>query len=93
MANPGLPVESIPAGSPPVLHSRHMSNTLTIRLPKDLSAWLEEASARSGIPRGQIVRDALVAARARKKVPRFMRLAGCIQGPGDLSQRKGFHRP
>ena len=34
-----------------------MSNTVTIRLSKELAAWLEQASKRSGIPRGRIIRE------------------------------------
>ncbi len=93
MADPGLRIEPASAEGPLVLHSCQMSNTLTVRLPRDLAAWLEETSARTGIPRGQIVREALEKARATGKVPGFMRLAGCVRGPRDLSQRKGYFRP
>jgi len=68
-----------------------MSNTLTIRLPDDLAQWLEDAARKSGIPRGRIVKMELD--RARKDSSRlFMRLAGTIDGPPDLSSRKGFSR-
>jgi len=68
-----------------------MSNTLTIRLPEDLAKWLDEASRKSGIPRGRIVKMQLE--RAQKEPGRaFMRLAGSIDGPPDLSARKGFSR-
>jgi len=69
-----------------------MSNTITIRVPKSLSAWLQEQAARTGISQGRIVRDQLE--RARKSdngSRRFMRLAGSIRGgPRDLSTRKGY---
>ena len=76
-----------------MLQSWHMSNTLTIRLPKDLAAWLEETSARTGVPQGRIVRDALETVRAGNQARPWMRLAGCIRGARDLSCRKGFSRP
>jgi hypothetical protein len=68
-----------------------MSNTLTIRLPEELAGWLEEASRRSGLSRGEVVRRELERARKAAKKP-WMRLAGDIQGPPDLSMRKGFSR-
>ena len=68
-----------------------MSNTLTIRLPEDLAQWLEETSRKSGIPRGRIVRMELE--RTRKSSSQsFLRLAGVVDGPPDLSTRKGFSR-
>jgi predicted transcriptional regulator len=69
-----------------------MSRTLTIRLPEDLADWLDEAAARSGVARGQIVRDQLEKARATAARQGFMQLAGSVRGPADLSQRKGFSR-
>jgi predicted transcriptional regulator len=68
-----------------------MSNTLTIRLPDDLAKWLEETSRKSGIPRGRIVKMELERAQKDNKRP-FMRHAGVIDGPPDLSSRKGFAR-
>ena len=71
-----------------------MSHTLTIRLSKELAAWLEHVSAKTGVSQGKIVRDQLEKARAGAP-PRqsFMRLAGSVRGPRDLSSRKGFSRP
>jgi len=68
-----------------------MSNTITIRLPEDLAGWLEEVSRESGVPRGRIIRDNLELARRREK-QLFLRLAGSIEGPRDLSTRKGFSK-
>ena len=70
-----------------------MSNTVTVRLKKDLAAWLEATAARSGVPKGKVVRDALEGARAGKPARGFLRLAGSVRGPRDLSARKGFSRP
>ena len=68
-----------------------MGHTLTIRLEKELAAWLEAESKKTGLPQGRIVRDQLDKARAGSTQP-FMRLAGSVRGPTDLSRRKGFSR-
>ena len=70
-----------------------MGHTITIRLNKGLADWLEEMSAKTGLPRGKIIRDELERARAVDSVPSFLRLAGSIRGPRDLSRRRGFSRP
>jgi hypothetical protein len=69
-----------------------MGHTLTVRLDKDLAAWLEEESRRTGVPQGKIVREQLEKARIRGDRQPFMRLAGTVRGPRDLSRRKGFSR-
>jgi predicted transcriptional regulator len=66
-----------------------MSNTLTVRLPEDLAKWLDEAARKSGVSRGRIVRAELERARSGAEGG-FMRLAGAVAGPEDLSSRKGF---
>jgi predicted DNA-binding protein len=66
-----------------------MRNTLTIRLPDDLAEWLKNTAANAGVPQGVIVREQLEKARSRSEQP-FMRLAGKVTGPADLSSRKGF---
>ena len=76
-----------------MLHFCHMSHTVTIRLTKELASWLEQASKRSGIPRGRIIREQLEKARDGGTEPSFMRLAGTVKGARDLSGRKGFSRP
>jgi hypothetical protein len=68
-----------------------MGNTLTIRLPEDMANWLQETSRKTGIPRGRIVKMELERAQKESSRP-FMRLAGAIDGPSDLSSRKGFSR-
>ena len=74
-----------------VLHFLQMRNTLTVRLPDDLSQWLEEAARKSGVSRGMIIRTELEKARESGARP-FMRLAGAVDGPPNLSSRKGFSR-
>ncbi len=74
-----------------VLQFERMSNTITVRLPEDLAEWLDSASRKAGVPRGRIVRDQLQLARKREKQP-FLRLAGSVEGPRNLSSRKGFSK-
>jgi hypothetical protein len=74
-----------------VLHSVQMSNTITVRLPEDLAEWLADTARKTGVPKGRVVREELE--RARKSAHRpFLRLAGAVSGPPDLSTRKGFSR-
>jgi metal-responsive CopG/Arc/MetJ family transcriptional regulator len=74
-----------------VLQFQQMRNTITVRLPEDLAEWLDSASRKAGVPRGRIVRDQLQLARKREKQP-FLHLAGSVEGPRDLSTRKGFSK-
>ena len=70
-----------------------MSQTITVRLNKDLSAWLEETASRTGVSQGRIVREQLEKARSAKAEKPYMRWAGSIKGlPRNLSSRKGFSR-
>jgi len=66
-----------------------MGNTLTVRLPQDLAKWLDEAARNSGVSRGAIIRTELERVRKSSKQS-FLRLAGAVEGPADLSTRKGF---
>jgi len=69
-----------------------MGHTITVRLDDDLARWLEDTAARTGVPQGKIIRDQLEQAKARLRSKSFMRLAGSVKGPRDLSKRKGFSR-
>jgi Ribbon-helix-helix protein, copG family len=69
-----------------------MGHTLTVRIDKELAAWLEAEAARTGVSQGKIVREELERAKKARGSRSFMRLAGTIDGPKDLSQRKGFSR-
>ena len=69
-----------------------MSQTITVRLTKELAAWLEHAAATTGVSQGRIVRDQLEKARTSRPGQSFMRLAGVVRGPRDLSTRRGFSR-
>jgi predicted DNA-binding protein len=66
-----------------------MSNTITVRIPGDLAEWLAETARKTGVPKGRIVRDQLEKARRSEEKP-FLRLAGVVAGPANLSTRKGF---
>jgi len=74
------------------LHFWHMSHTITVRVPKELAAWLEQVAAKTGVPQGKIVRDQLERAKAGSPRQSFMRLAGSVRGPRNLSSRNGFAR-
>jgi hypothetical protein len=75
----------------PALHFVQMSNTITVRLPEDLAKWLDHTARKRGLPKGRIIREELE--RARNSANRlFLRLAGAMVGPSDLSTRKGFSR-
>lgn len=65
---------------------------LTLRVPEDLAGWLAELSRQTGIPVGRLIREQLEKARQEEKEPAFMRHAGSLSGPRDLSARKGFSR-
>ncbi|HEX5611119.1 MAG TPA: hypothetical protein VFX67_00585 [Burkholderiales bacterium] len=70
-----------------------MSHTITIRLSKELAEWLARTAATTGVPQGRIVRDQLEKARAGNAGKPYLRLAGTVRGPKDLSRRRGFARP
>jgi hypothetical protein len=44
-----------------------------------------------GVPRARIIREELEKARISRERP-FLRLAGAVAGPEDLSTRNGFSR-
>jgi predicted transcriptional regulator len=66
-----------------------MGNTLSIRLPEDLAKWLDETARKTGVPKGKLIRQQLEKMRSAEGKP-FMRLAGTIAGPPNLSTRKGY---
>ncbi len=70
-----------------------MGQTITVRLTKELAEWLEQTSRQAGLPQGRIVREQLERARAASATQSFLKLAGSVRGPKDLSSRKGFSRP
>jgi predicted transcriptional regulator len=70
-----------------------MSHTITIRLTTELANWLQETAARTGLSQGQLVREQIAKAKAENAGRAFLRLAGAVRGPKDLSCRKGFSKP
>ncbi|HXB69649.1 MAG TPA: ribbon-helix-helix protein, CopG family [Candidatus Acidoferrales bacterium] len=68
-----------------------MSNAITVRLPEDLAERLDQTARKMGVPKGRIIREELEKGRQSEGRP-FLRLAGAVSGPEDLSTRKGFAR-
>jgi len=80
-----------------VLQFRHMSNTLTVRLPEELLEQLRARARRTGLPMGQLVRNALEATLADGHTvggnQAWRKYVGIFRdGPPDLSSRKGYSR-
>jgi hypothetical protein len=70
-----------------------MRSTLTIRLTDELAEALRQASRDSGIPRGDIVRQAVAAHLKRTGGSSVMeRHFGAMSGPRDLSTNKAYRR-
>jgi hypothetical protein len=69
-----------------------MGDTITIRLPEELSEWLKSTSRKTGVPVGRLVRQELERAKRENGTKSYMRFSGSIDGPPDLSSRKGFSR-
>lgn len=69
-----------------------MSDTITIRLTEELADWLKTTARKTGVPVGRLVREELERAKQERGSKSFMRYSGSIDGPPDLSSRKGFSR-
>ena len=70
-----------------------MRSTLTVRLPDDLAEALGEAARESGVPKGDIVRQAVAAHLNRTGRPSVMaRYFATVRGPADLSTNKAYRR-
>lgn len=65
------------------VHFHHMSNTVTIRVSKELAAWLEDTAAKTGVSQGKILRDQLEMAMAERNLgsPRSRVSAMGTDGP------------
>jgi hypothetical protein len=68
-----------------------MGHTITVRLTHELAEWLATRAKKTGLAQGRVIREQLEKARASEQ-QRFLRLAGIVSGPRDLSARKGFSR-
>jgi len=75
-----------------VCYNNDMGNTITIRLPEELAEWLKSTARKTGVPVGRLVREELERAKRENGTKSYMRLSGSIDGPPDLSSRKGFSR-
>jgi hypothetical protein len=69
-----------------------MGDTITIRLTPELAAWLRTTARKTGIPMGRLVRDQLELAKRETGDQPFLRYAGVMSGPPDLSSRKGYSK-
>ena len=69
-----------------------MSQTITIKLTKELAAWLDATAEREGVSPDKAAREQLDQARRLEALQPFLRLAGTVRGPKNLSRRKGFSR-
>lgn len=69
-----------------------MSDTITVRLTEELAEWLKSTARKTGVPVGRLVREELERARRQTGDKPFMRYAGVISGPPDLSSRKGYSK-
>ena len=69
-----------------------MSTTLSVRLPEALARWVEENAKATGRSQGSLVKEALERVRRDEAAKPFLALAGSIDGPKNLSRRKGFAR-
>lgn len=69
-----------------------MSNTLTVRLSEDLLKRLREKARRTGLPVGRVVRESLETTLEKENEPVWLKYAGTMSGPKNLSSRKGYSR-
>jgi len=67
-----------------------MRHRVSVRLTRDLADWLAETAQRTGLSQGRIIRDLLEKGRGGLPGRRFMRLAGSVRGPRELSLCNGF---
>jgi len=63
-----------------------------MRPTHELLTWLKEMSQRTGLPIGRFIRQQPENTKAEKGSQSFLPHAGQINGPSDLSSRKGFSR-
>lgn len=69
-----------------------MSTTVSVRLKEELAGWLERQSKATGRSQSSLVKEALEKARQADGDKSFLKLAGAVSGPANLSTRKGFSR-
>ena len=70
-----------------------MNETLTVRLGAKLSHALQEEAQQTGLPKGEIARQALEARlKGRRKLGVMRRYFGIARGPSDLSTNRDYRR-
>jgi ribbon-helix-helix CopG family protein len=70
-----------------------MGDTLTIRLSDELAEALRREARESGIPKGELVRQAIADHLHKSGSPSVMsRHFGTMRGPADLSTNKTYRR-
>jgi len=70
-----------------------MSDTLTIRLGERLAQALRDEARQTGLPKGQIARQALeLHLRGTRRLSVMRRYFGAVRGPADLSSNKTYRR-
>ena len=69
-----------------------MDYTITVRLTEEMATWLKTTARKTGVPVGHLVREQLERAKRETGDKPFMRYAGIMSGPADLSSRKGFSK-
>jgi hypothetical protein len=69
-----------------------MNDTVTIRLTKGLAEWLKSTARKTGVPVSRLVREQLERAKRETGEKPFLRYAGIMSGPPDLSSRKGYSK-
>jgi len=70
-----------------------MNESLTIRLGADLARALQEEARQRGLPKGEVVRQALAdRLQQRGQLAVMSRHFGAMSGPTDLSTNKAYRR-
>ncbi|MFY9646235.1 MAG: ribbon-helix-helix domain-containing protein [Terriglobales bacterium] len=75
-----------------MLQYSDMDDTITVRLTEELATWLKTTARKTGVPVGRLVREQLERAKRETGDKPFMRYAGIMSGPPDLSSRKGYSK-
>ena len=70
-----------------------MPDTLTVRLGADLARALRDEARESGLPKGEIARQAIAERLKKRPAPSVIaKHFGSVRGPADLSTNKAYPR-
>jgi Arc/MetJ-type ribon-helix-helix transcriptional regulator len=69
-----------------------MRHTVSVRLERELAAWLDATARSRGMSQSDVIRSRLEESRCASDTRAFMTLAGSVDGSAGLSARKGFSR-